>query len=110
MKRIELFKAAAIKAAEAMELFPDLMAYVFTYPDRVSVCFDYKGRTRPISLYYDGQEPEHEERLHNLVAEAAALVEGVLQKRLKDVEEERDALAAKLEVMESQQEGGSHEA
>lgn len=110
MERIELFKAAAQKAAEAMELFPDLKADVFTYEDRVSVCVDYKGSLTRCWLYYL-EDHKHEVTLHNLVAEVAAMVVGRLKKELKDVEEERDALAAKLEVLENnKKEEESHEA
>lgn len=108
MERIELFKAATKKTAEVMELFPDLMADVFTYPDRISVCYDYKDMMRHTTLYCN--EGEHEAALHNLVAEAVAMVVGDLQKELEAVKDERDVLAAKLDVMESQQKGGSDEA
>lgn len=109
MERSELFKAAAEKAAEVMELFPSMEVDLYARLDRVSVWFSYRGDTDVKPIYMNKPEV-HEEAVRDIVKKAAAFVVKVLCNEQSAVVEERDALAAKLEVMESQKEGGSHEA
>ena len=85
------------------------MVDMHAYEDRVTVWLKYRGESDIKSVYLN--KPElHEEAVRDLPKKAVAFVVEVFNRELKDATDARDALAAKLEVIENQQEGDCHEA